>query len=476
MADLGQDVFFLTITELNAGLRERKFSAVELARAFCDRLEKLGPRLNALSLPLRDKALAKARNVDDEIRRDRLRGPLQGVPCAVKDLLSVAISPTTWGARPYATQRFDFDATVIRKLDRAGAVLTGKLAMVELAGAGGYRYPSASLTGPGLNPWDLTRWSGGSSSGSGSAVAAGLTAFALGSETWGSILTPAAFCGVTGLRPTYGLVSRYGAMPLSWTMDKIGPMCRSAEDCGHVLQAISGGDSNDSTSAGKAFYYTPQFARKLSDLRVGFAPADFAEHAAAEARPAFQSALEVVRSLGARMVEVELPDLPYVQVAETVISAEGSAVFEPLIHSGQVEQLADSKQIAGLKAGLEIPACDYLRAMRIRAVIRNELRKLLADVDLLVSPSRFEVAPAVTARLDEPEPPSPAAKTRGLRPLGAAGNLAGLPALSLPCGLAGGLPVAIQIVGRPFNENNILALGVEFQRRTDWHRRRPPAL
>ena len=178
--------------------------------------------------------------------------------------------------------------------------------MVELAGAGGYRYASASLTGPGLNPWDLTRWAGGSSSGSAAAVAAGLVPFAIGSETWGSILTPCAYCGVTGLRPTYGLVSRHGAMALSWTMDKIGPICRSAEDCGHVLRAISGGDSNDPSSAGKSFYYTPQFARKLSDLRVGFAPADLAEWAEASTRPAFQAAIEAIRGLGVKMVETAL--------------------------------------------------------------------------------------------------------------------------------------------------------------------------
>ena len=269
MANLPDDVFFATIGELNARLKAREFSCLELTRAFLGRLEKAGPRYNALALSLRDSAISKARAVDDDLKRERFRGPLQGVPFGVKDLLSVAVKPTTWGAKPYASQRFTYDATVIRKLDRAGAVAVGKLAMVELAGGGGYRYASASLTGPGLNPWDVTRWSGGSSSGSAAAVAAGLVAFAIGSETWGSILTPSAFCGVTGLRPTYGLVSRYGAMALSWTMDKLGPICRSAEDCGHVLQAVSGGDANDASTLGKSFYYTPQFARKIGDLRIG---------------------------------------------------------------------------------------------------------------------------------------------------------------------------------------------------------------
>jgi aspartyl-tRNA(Asn)/glutamyl-tRNA(Gln) amidotransferase subunit A len=300
-----------------------------------------------------------------------------------------------------------------------------------------------------------------------------LVPFAIGSETWGSILTPCAYCGVTGLRPTYGLVSRYGAMPLSWSMDKIGPICRSAEDCGHVLRAISGGDDNDPSSAGKSFYYTPQFVKKLSDLRVGFAPADIAELAEANTRSAFQAGMEAIRGLGVQMVEIQLPALPYAEVARTIIGAEGSAVFEPLISSGKVEQLADRKQIAGLRAGLEIPAKDYLRAMRIRGTIRDELGKLFTRVDVLVSPSRFSVATKIDAALDASSGQDAAPKERGLGDLLSAGNLAGVPALSLPCGFADSLPVALQLVGRPFSENTILALGVAFQKSTDWHRRRP---
>jgi aspartyl-tRNA(Asn)/glutamyl-tRNA(Gln) amidotransferase subunit A len=473
MPEFSDDIFFSPITELNAKLKAKEFSAVELARAFSDRLEKLGPRYNALALSFRERAVRKAKDVDDDLKRERYRGPLQGVPYAAKDLLSAAGSPTTWGAKPYAGQVFDYDATVLKRLEKSGAILTGKLAMVELAGGGGYRYAAASLTGPGLNPWDRARWSGGSSSGSGSAVAAGLVPFALGSETWGSILTPAAYCGITGLRPTYGLVSRHGAMALSWTMDKIGPMCRSAEDCGLVLRAIAGGDSNDPGSAGKSFYYAPQFARKLPDLKVGFAPADIEVWAEPSTRPAFRAALDVLRSLGARMVETKLPDFPYSQVAGTIISAEGSAIFEPLIRGGQVEQLADRKQIAGLKAGLDIAAKDYLKAMRIRSLIRKEMQKLFTQVDVLVSPGCFEAATKISDPVDSGYVPKPEPTDRGLSDLGAAGNLAGLPALSIPCGFAGSLPVALQLVGRPFSENNVLALGKAFQDRTDWHKRRP---
>src|SRR5450631_334969 len=242
MASIGIDTFFATLTELSAGLKAKEYTAEGLARAFSERLQQLGPRYNALALPLHQEALRQAKEVDKELKRQRYRGLLQGVPYGVKDLLAFAGQPTTWGARPYAGQVFDYTATVIQKLSAVGAVLAGKLSVVELAGGGGYRFPSASLTGPGLNPWDRTRWSGGSSSGSAAAVAAGLVPFALGSETSGSILTPSAYCGLTGLRPTYGMVSRSGAMALSWTMDKVGPLCRSAEDCGLVLQVIAGAD------------------------------------------------------------------------------------------------------------------------------------------------------------------------------------------------------------------------------------------
>jgi aspartyl-tRNA(Asn)/glutamyl-tRNA(Gln) amidotransferase subunit A len=468
------DLYFSSIAELNERLRRREVSAAELARAYVRRLARLGPKLNALALPLEKQAVRRAKEANKEIRRERLRGPLQGIPWAAKDLLAVEGLPTTWGAPPCARQVFQYTATVIDKLNRVGAPLVGKLAMIELAGGGGYRMAGASLTGPCLNPWDRTRWAGGSSSGCGAAVAAGLVPFAIGSETSGSIVTPAAFCGVTALRPTYGLVSRYGAMALSWTLDKLGPFCRSAEDCGLVLQAISGGDRRDPGSAGKSFYYTPQYARKLEDLRVGYAPVDFEEWAAPELRPALLKAMEVIRETGVRMQETALPDFPYGAVIGTIIAAEGSAALEPLIASGAVDQLVDPKQIAGLRAGLEISARHYLKAMRIRRLIRQEFRRMFVDVDILVSPARMNVAPKIDEPLDRGSRERPAPASPGMSALIAASNLAGLPALVLPCGFAGGLPVALQLVGRPFSENNLLALGREFQNRTDWHRRRPP--
>ena len=481
MAVPGNDVFFATVAELSARLVKKEFSAEELVRAFADRLEQLGPRYNALALSLKEQALRQAHAVDKDFKNERLRGPLQGVPYAVKDLLSYAGLPTTWGARPYAAQVFDFNATVIEKLNGVGAVITAKLSMVELAGGGGYRSAAASFFGPGLNPWDLSRWSGGSSSGPAAAVAAGLVPFAIGSETNGSIVTPAAFCGVTALRPTYGLVSRHGAMALSWTLDKLGPFARSAEDCGLILQVIAGKDGQDPGSAGKGFYYTPQYARPLTELKIGFAAADFADRPDAAARPAFAAALETLKACGVKLVDAKLPAYSYGAVLSTILGAEQASIFEPLISSGKVDELADPSQIAGLKASLEIPAKDYLKAMRIRRLLQNAIQSMWGGLDAVVSPARTGIAPKADQPLSPPPSaassatrgPTPPAAPSGLGAITPAGNLAGLPALILPCGFADNMPIAIQLVGPPWSENTLLAIGEEFQTRTDWHKRKP---
>src|SRR5467141_569916 len=249
------DFAFLSVLELQRLLRQKKASATELATYFLDRLERIGPRYNAVVTVTRERALAEAAQADREIQQRKWRGPLHGIPYGVKDLLATKGYPTTWGAEPYRQQKFESDATVVERLGAAGAVLVAKLAMVELAGGMGYNQANASFAGPGKTPWNPGYWSGGSSSGPGAAVAAGLVPFAIGSETSGSILTPAAYCGVTGLRPTYGLVSRHGAMALSWTMDKLGPMARTAHDCGLVLAAIAGRDPADPSSLELGFRY-----------------------------------------------------------------------------------------------------------------------------------------------------------------------------------------------------------------------------
>src|SRR5688572_13418627 len=245
------DFAFLTVAALGQLLRQKKTTASELAAYFLDRLERIGPRFNAVVTVTRDRALDEAARADREIRQGKWRGPLHGIPYGVKDLIATKGYPTTWGAEPYRQQKLDLDATVVERLGAAGAVLVAKLAMVELAGGMGYNQANASFTGPGKTPWNPEYWSGGSSSGPGAAVAAGLVPFAIGSETSGSILTPSAYCGVTGLRPTYGLVSRYGAMALAWTMDKLGPMGRTAEDCGIVLAVIEGKDPKDPSSVAR---------------------------------------------------------------------------------------------------------------------------------------------------------------------------------------------------------------------------------
>lgn len=475
MAEIGNDVFFATISELAPRLMSKEISAVDLARACAGRLQQLGPRYNALALSLTQHAIRKAEEVDKDIKRGRTRGPLQGIPYGAKDLLSFAGQPTTWGARPYAAQVFDYDATAITRLAGVGAVIVGKLSTVELAGGGGYRYAAASLQGPGRNPWDPSKWSGGSSSGPAAAVAAGLVPFAIGSETSGSIVTPASYCGVTALRPTYGLVSRHGAMALSWTLDKLGPFARSAEDCGRILQVIAGEDNQDPGSAGKSFYYTPQYGRPVTKLHAGYAPVDFAEWAEPAARPAFDVALGVLKQAGLALKETKLPDFPYGAVISAIIGAEGASIFEPLIASGQVDQLADPAQIAGLKASLDIPAAAYLKAMRVRRLIQEAFQKLFGEIDVLVAPARLGPATPIDQPLDQ-DRSGPAPQDRGMTSIIQASNLAGLPALVLPCGFAGNLPVALQLVGSPFSENLLLAIGREFQAHTDWHRRRPPGV
>src|SRR6266404_1666733 len=269
----GEELFYLTVSELAKRIESKKLSPVELTQAYLDRSQKFGPRFNAYARLTPEIALAQAKAAEKEIQRGHYRGPLHGIPYAVKDLLSVKGLPTTWGAKPYANQVFNYDAAVIEHLNRVGAVMIGKAAMIELAGGMGYRFASASLQGEAKNPWDATCWTCGSSSGSGAIVAAGLAAFAIGTETWGSIICPSAFCGVSGLRPTYGRVSRYGAMALSPSMDKIGPMARSAEDCARIFAAIAGHDIKDRGTVPidkGAFTYSPSMELRSRPLRIGW--------------------------------------------------------------------------------------------------------------------------------------------------------------------------------------------------------------
>lgn len=471
---------FATIGELRDGLRRKEFSSVELTRLALHRLESLGRPLNAFATILHARALREARAADKLLARGRGTA-LTGIPYGAKDLLAARGGPTTYGAPPWARRVLPFDGAVIERLNAAGAVLAAKLAMIELAGGGGYRWAGASLQGPARNPWNPQHWSGGSSSGTGVAVAAGLVPYGIGSETSGSILSPSSNCGVTGLRPTYGLVSRYGAMALAWTMDKLGPMCRTAEDCGIVLEAMAGPDPRDPGSAGRRFRME-RGRRPLRALRVGYAIEDF-ETADPTIRGTLRQALDTLKSLGVRMSRVVLPALPIDSVARMVIRVEGSAAFEELVRSGRDALLADQRQAIGLRAGMQISGVDYIRAMRIRRLLQDEFAKLFRRVDVMLAPAR----PRPAHRIDEPidaewrpvgrkrRGPGGTTVVAGNAALTPAGNLAGLPGLGVPCGFSTkGLPIAIQLVGRPFEESTLIALGRAYQDVTDWHRRIPP--
>jgi aspartyl-tRNA(Asn)/glutamyl-tRNA(Gln) amidotransferase subunit A len=457
---------FLPLRELSALVRARRVSPVTLAEEFLERLETFGPRYNAVVTVTRERARAEAQRADAEIRDGQWRGPLHGIPYGAKDLFATAGGiPTTWGAAPLRAQTFDFDATVIRRLEAAGAVLVAKLAMVELAGGAGYRQPRASFTGPGRSPWGEDAWSGGSSSGSASAVAAGLVPFALGSETWGSIVSPAANCGVSGLRPTLGRVSRHGAMALSWSLDKVGPLALTADDCGLVLETIAGVDPLDPSTEDRPFRYEaedhPARRFRFGVLRAAVDVAD------ADVRARFDEALAVLRTLGA-VEDVVLPALPYEVITRTILFAEAASAFEDLVDRGAIAELTAPEDHYALYARDAILAKDYIKALRLRAVVAREVDRILSGLDALVAPGRFTVA----GRLDEPF--RSAFGGTVLDPTGAIGNAAGLPSIVVPDGFGDrGLPTSLQFVGRAWGENTILTAARAYQACTDWHRRHP---
>ena len=456
------DLAFASLPALGAKLRGGEISAVELAKFFLDRLEKFGPKFHCVVNMTRDLALEQAAKADEELKAGKDRGPLHGIPYGAKDLLATKGIPTTWGCAPYKDRVFDYDATVVARLREAGAVLCVKLAMVEIAGGMGYHQPNASLTGPGLNPWDLGKWSGGSSSGSGSAVAAGLVPFAIGTETWGSITTPASYCGLTGLRPTYGRVSRHGAMALAWTHDKIGPMTHSAHDCGLVLDALAGPDPDDPSASERPYAYPPADEPgrpfKLAVLKDGM------KNAQPEVRANFERALESLRKLGT-IDEIEPPDGPYSAIAVTILSAECASAFEEMVASNEVAKLTAPEDRIGGFADQSILATEYLRAQRIRAKLARQLDAWFAPYDAVIT--------VPTAGTATPADGSHSGRF-GARSLGGPGNVCGTPAICLPSGRDDhGLPTAIQIDGRAFSENRLLALALAYQNVTAWHRDHP---
>ena len=460
---MAADVLFKPVRELSEMLRKRQVSPVELTEFYLDRLERIGPRYNAVVTVMRAHAMAQARRAEGEISAGRWRGPLHGIPYGAKDLLATAAAPTTWGAAPYRDQRFDFDATVVRRLEEAGAVLCAKLAMIELAGGMGYRQPTASFTGPCSNPWNTEAWSGGSSSGSGAAVCSGLVPFAIGSETWGSILSPAGFCGLAGLRPTYGRVSRHGAMALCWTLDKLGPLALTADDCGVVLDAIAGPDPSDPTAADRPYRYE---ATDRKGLRFGMLKGvtDGCEPAVVDN---FTRALETIRKIGT-VEEVTLPDLPWEHITRIILEVEAASAFEDLIESGGITELTAPEVHHTPYARDAILAKDYVKALRLRRVMAREADRVLSRYDALVAPGRISEAPVLGKEFRSPI----SATAKDI--MGAVGNGAGLPAVCVPNGLGvRGLPTSIQFMSRAWEENTALAAARAYQSLTDWHTRHP---
>jgi len=467
---------YSTIDELGALLRAKQVSSLELTRFYLDRLEKIGPKLNAVVTITRERAEGEARRADAEIAAGRTQNrPLLGIPYGVKDLLATKGIPTTWGAEPFRNQVFDYDATVVTKLTDAGAVLCAKLAMVELAGGFGYNNPDASFTGPGKTPWNTDFWSGGSSSGPGAAVGAGLVPFAIGSETSGSILTPSAFSGVTGLRPTYGAVSRHGAMALCWTLDKIGPMCRNAADCNSVLHAISGEDPNDATTLGvyvsgrATFIANSMMLDHPRKMRIGIIKGSH-EKVQREVRDNFFKSIDVLKKQGHTIVDdIAWPDLPIGATVGIIVDAEGASAFEDLIRSGKTKTLREANdRIGGFSAAATL-AVDYLRAQRIRTQVRRELLAIFDKVDLIGAPTRSSVAYPIGKNFDE----AYKGVSGGPSLIGGM-NLAGAPAISLPNGLGeNGLPTAIQLIAAPANEVALFNAALHYQAATSEHKKVP---
>ena len=467
MAD--SNLLYTPVRELAAQVKSKKLKSVKLTETCLERLDTLGPKLNAVVTVMRESALAEARAADAEIAKGKYRGPLHGVPYGVKDLLATKGVPTTWGAEPYRNQVFDHDATVVRKLRDAGAVLCAKLAMVELAGAMGYNQADASFTGPGLTPWNTAFWSGGSSSGPGAAVAAGLVAFAIGSETSGSIVTPSAYSGVSGLRPTYGLVSRHGAMALSWTLDKLGPMGRTADDCALVLAAIAGPDPEDASCSGRLFPWK-ETQKPTRPIRVAV-PKGSTEKVQPAVRENFEASLAKLGDAVKVTRDVEWPDLPWGPAVGAIVTAEGASAFLELIDSGDVTKLRCPACRTGGYSGLLLPAVDYVHAMRARRPMRAAMKKLYASYDVVATPTRASVAYPIDKEFQTIYP-----GISGGPPIIAAGNLTGLPALAMPNGFGdNGLPTSIAFMGAPFSEALLCSLGVLHQSRTDWHTKKPPA-
>jgi Asp-tRNA(Asn)/Glu-tRNA(Gln) amidotransferase A subunit family amidase len=446
-----EDAAFWPVTHLAELVRTRQLLPSELTDMYIGRLKRHDPRLLAVVTLTEDRAREQAARLDAELRAGSYRGPLHGIPWGAKDLLATRGYPTTWGASPYRDQLLDYDATVVERLDAAGAVLVAKLTLGALAQ--GDRW----FGGMTRNPWHLVEGSSGSSAGPGAATAAGLVGFSIGTETLGSIVSPATRNGVTGLRPTFGRVSRYGAMALSWSMDKIGPMCRSVEDCALVLDAIHGPDRRDPTARDVPFNWDS--GRPLSSLRVGYNRAAFEQLDRQGQRNAFDAAaLAALQRIIPELVPVDMPtqEYPLDAIRSAVLSVEAAAAFDELTRSGRDELLAAEPERSAwpnaFRTARFVPAVEYINANRVRTLVMHAMDRAMRDVDVFISP-----AGAVLLLT----------------------NLTGHPQIALPAGFTQrdgqAVPVSITFVGRLFGEAELLAVAKAWQEATGHHLRHPPA-
>ncbi len=461
------DLCFLTIRELGALYRSRRVSPVEAVRAVLDRIDRFGPRLNAWITVRREEALAEAAAAERSLRAGEDRGPLHGIPVSVKDNIDTAGIRTTCGS-PLSRDRIPgSDATVVRRLREAGAILLGKTNLLEFAY--GVVHPAFGQCN---NPWDTTHTSGGSSSGSASSVAAGMGYASLGSDTGGSIRIPAAYCGIVGLKPTYGCVSRHGVFPLSWSLDHVGPLTRTADDARLVLQAIAGPDPADPTMVLDTLSDASRPQADLRGVRVGIIP----EHAGEDLRPgvaaAFSRALDVLKASGAQIQDVRVPSILYSEEATlTVIAAEAASIHEGWLRDGSADQYAPMVRVQ-LELGAMVPAVDYLRAQRLRAKLMAEFDAAFSGVDVIIAPTVAHVAPGQNAH------PGVAGRgrTRAMKRT-CPHNLTGQPAISVPCGTAeDGLPVGLQIIGPRWRDDLVLSVAAAFESRAGWRAACPPGV
>jgi Asp-tRNA(Asn)/Glu-tRNA(Gln) amidotransferase A subunit family amidase len=429
-----EDLAFCTVTQLAELVRTRRVTAVELTRMYLARLKQEGERLLCVVTLTEELALRQAAEADREIAAGRYRGPLHGIPYGLKDLFATRGIPTTWGAEPFRDQVIDLDATVVERLREAGAILVAKLSMGALAQ--GARWFKGVTRNP-KQPEEATIGSSGSSAGSAAATAAGLVGFAIGTETLGSIISPSARCGVIGLRPTYGRISRYGAMALSWTMDKVGPICRGVEDCAIVLDALYGPDERDLSVSDAAFNWSPR--RPLAKMRIGYLKNEFEQGDEAR-RQVYSAALAKLRSAGANLQPIELPKFE-AQALRIILTAEAATAFDDLTRDGRVNQL--SGQGANdwpntFRTSRFIPAVEYLRAQRARRLLMIEMDRLMSGWDVFVSPAPGSASLTIT-------------------------NLTGHPAVVTPCGVVNGLPQAIMFTGNLYDEGAPLRVALEME-------------